>query len=152
MIRFFDASALVKRYVREKGSETVERLLAAGRPSMSRLSEAEIASALARRARLGDCSVRERDRMLVAMENDRASFLIVEVVPAVTARARGLLNAYALRASDAIQLASCLHLRARLDRDVPFVAYDERLAAVARGTGATVLGVADPPDRGIDGH
>ena len=86
------------------------------------------------------------------MERDLASFVIVEVIPAVTSRARGLLNAYALRASDAIQLASCLHLRARLDGDVPFVAYDERLAAVARGAGVTVLGAADASDRRVDGH
>lgn len=69
------------------------------------------------------------------------SFLVVEVVPVVTSRARALLNAYALRASDAIQLASCYDLQDRLGHDVPFVVFDERLAAVARATGAIVLGV-----------
>ena len=68
------------------------------------------------------------------------SFLVVELVPAVTSRARGLLNAYALRASDAIQLASCYHLQEKLGHEVPFVVYDERLAAAARESGATVLG------------
>ena len=58
-------------------------------------------------------------------------------------RARGtLLNAYSLRASDAIQLASCHLLRERLDHNVPFVAFDERLVVVARESGATVLGAA----------
>ncbi len=125
--------------MREPGSETVERLLAAGSAGISRLSEVEVTSAVARRARLGDCTVQERDRTLVALESDLASFIVVEVVPAVTSRARGLLNAYALRASDAIQLASCLHLRERLEQDVPFVVYDGQLAAVARGSGMTVL-------------
>ena len=68
------------------------------------------------------------------------SFLVVELVSAVTSRARGLLNAYALRASDAIQLASCYHLQEKLGCEVPFVVYDERLAVVARESGATVLG------------
>ena len=60
---------------------------------------------------------------------------------AVTSRSRALLNAYALHASDGIQLASCYHLQERLGRDVPFVVFDARLAVVARESGATVLGV-----------
>ena len=80
---------------------------------------------------------------LARLDRELQSFLIVEVVPGVTSRARALLNAYALRASDAIQLASCLHLQENLGQDVPFVVFDERLAAVARESGATVLGAAD---------
>ena len=104
------------------------------------MSEVEVASALARRARTGHCAVPERDAWLAKLERELESFLVVELVPAVTSRARGLLNAYALRASDAIQLASCYHLREKLGNEVPFVVYDERLAAVARESGASVLG------------
>ena len=100
----------------------------------------EVASALARRARTGHCAAPERDAWLAKLERELESFLVVELVPAVTSRARGLLNAYELRASDAIQLASCYHLRERLGDEVPFVVYDERLAAVARESGASVLG------------
>lgn len=46
-MRYCDASALVKRYVREKGSLKVRRLLSSGPVATSRLSEVEIASALA---------------------------------------------------------------------------------------------------------
>lgn len=81
--------------------------------------------------------------MLATLERDLASFMVVEVVPDVCARARTLLNAYALRASDAIQLASYLHLRERLNQDIPFVVYDERLAAVARAAGTVVLGASE---------
>ena len=52
-MRYFDASALVKRYVRETGSTTVRRLLTLDAPVTSRLSEVEVASALVRRAREG---------------------------------------------------------------------------------------------------
>ena len=112
-----------------------------GTAAVSRLSEVEVASALARRARAGDCDVRHRDVGLAALDRDFESCLVVEVVPAVTWRARALLNAYPLRASDAIQLASCCHLRDRLGHDVPLVVFDERLAAVARESGVTVLGI-----------
>ena len=79
---------------------------------------------------------------LATLERDLASFVVVELVPDIAARARTLLNAYSLRASDAIQLASCHVLRERLDHNVPFVAFDERLVVVARESGATVLGAA----------
>ena len=71
------------------------------------------------------------------------TLLVVEVVPAVTSRARFLLNACPLRASDAVQLASCYYLQDRLGHDVPFVVFDQRLAVVAQATGATVLGAGE---------
>ena len=110
--------------------------------AISRLSEVEVASALARRTRIGDATAGERDVALATLERDLASIVVVELVPDVASRARTLLNAYALRASDAIQLASCHHLRETLGHDVPFVVFDERLAAVARESGTTVLGTA----------
>ena len=127
--------------MREPRSDTVEGWLVSGAAAVSRLSQVEVASALARRARAGDCEFPDRDAGLAALDRDFPSFLVVEVVPAVTSRARALLNAYPLRASDAIQLASCYHLQDRLGHDVPFVVFDVRLAAVARESGATVLGV-----------
>ena len=126
--------------MREPGSDAVDRWLASGTGAVSRLSEVEVASALARRARAGDCDLHGRDAALAALHRDLEALLVVEVVPAVTSRARFLLNAYPLRASDAVQLASCHDLQDRLGQDVPFVVFDERLAAVARATGATVLG------------
>ena len=54
-MRYFDASALVKRYVRENGNTAVRRLLSSDTPVMSRLSEVEVASALMRLAR-GGCA------------------------------------------------------------------------------------------------
>jgi predicted nucleic acid-binding protein len=49
VIRYFDASALVKRYVREAGSVTVRRLLTAGTAASRRLSEVEVSSGIVRR-------------------------------------------------------------------------------------------------------
>ena len=80
---------------------------------------------------------------LATLDRDLKSFLVLEIVPAVTSRARALLNAYALRASDATQLASCHHLQEQLGQDVPFVVYDERLATVTSQSGLTVLGAGD---------
>jgi predicted nucleic acid-binding protein len=130
--RYFDASALVKRYVRENGSSMVRRLLASDLAAISRLSEVEIASGVARRAREGSLTVRHRDRILRSLQHDLEALAIVELVPDVTAEARALLLRHPLRASDAIQLASCLYLQRQLAEPVHFVAFDRRLLDAAR--------------------
>ena len=113
-MRYFDASALAKRYVREKGSAKVGRLLSSDVPATSRLSSVEIASALVRRSREGSISEAQRDRGLAAVDADLAAMLVVELTPAIVTRAQALLRRHLLRAGDAIQLASCLYLRDQL--------------------------------------
>jgi hypothetical protein len=51
--RYFDASALAKRYLDEAGSASVRRLSASGTVATSRLSEIEVTSAVERRIREG---------------------------------------------------------------------------------------------------
>ena len=131
-MHYFDASALVKRYVREKGSAKVQRLLGAEVAATSRLSAVEIASAVARRVREGNLSGEERDRILAAVDRDMTAVLVVEVTAAVLASAQLLLQRLPLRTGDAIQLASCLHLREHSEVDVTFVGFDDRLLAAAR--------------------
>jgi predicted nucleic acid-binding protein len=131
-MRYFDASALVKRYVREKGSQKVQRLLAADVPATSRLSAVEIASAVARRVREGVLSGEDRDRILAALDGDMTAMLVVEITAAVITSAQRLLQRYPLRAGDAIQLASCLHLQEHVEDDLTFVGFDDRLLAAAR--------------------
>jgi len=131
-MRYFDASALAKRYVQEKGSVKVRRLLSAGPAATSRYSAVEIASALARRVREGLVTDGDRQRALTANQEDLSAMLVVELTPDVVNRAQALLGRHLLRAGDAVQLASCLQLREELEDDVSLVAFDERLVAAAR--------------------
>ncbi len=137
MIHYLDASALVKRYVREPGSERVARWLVAGEPSTSRLSEIEVASALARRCGEGGFDAAERDRALSALDRHLGAMSVVEIAPAIAALARALLQQHPLRAADAIQLASCLHLREAVGGGILFAAFDERLKRAAEAEGLT---------------
>jgi predicted nucleic acid-binding protein len=121
----------VKRYVAESGSEAVRQLIEEGLCAASRLSEAEVASSLARRCREGEFPERERDRALAALREDFGSLLIVEVTGEVVARGVTLLVRHRLRAADALQLSSCLELRDRLRFPVRFIAYDGRLVEAA---------------------
>jgi predicted nucleic acid-binding protein len=139
-LRYFDASALAKRYVLEPESASVRRLLASETPATSRLSEVEIASALARRCRDGSVSVDERDQALAQLRDDIGSMNVVELSPDIAALAASLLLRHPLRASDAIQLASCLHVARQLETVPEFVVDDAGLGAAARNEGVRVVG------------
>ena len=145
MIRFFDASALAKRYVDEPQSEEARRFFAAGIPAASRLSEVELTSALVRRWRAGELSQAERDRALGMVREDFTALTVVELVPEVAALACRLLPRHALRAGDAVQLASCLYLERKLGRAVEFVGFDERLGEAAAQEGLAAPAAGSPP-------
>lgn len=130
----------MKRYVEEPGSGTVRRLLASGVAATSRLSEVEIASALARRCREGTLLRRERDRALAALRADIAAMWVVELTPEVAQASVALLVRHPLRAGDGVQLASCLYLKPQMADEVALLAYDTRLNEAARAEGVRLLG------------
>jgi hypothetical protein len=118
--------------VAEPGGRRVDSLLRGGLAAAARLSEAEVASALARRCREGAFPITDRDRAIAALRRDFMALFVVELSGAVVARAVELLVRHPLRAADALQLASCLELRERLKVPCVFVCSDERLLAAAR--------------------
>jgi predicted nucleic acid-binding protein len=124
--------------VRETGSTTVRKLLREP-AATSRLSEVEIASALARLAREGVISAAERERGLEALTDDFQSLWIVEITPDVISLARTLLVRHVMRAADAIQLASCLYIRREVSDTTPLVAFDDRLTDAAAEQNVPVI-------------
>lgn len=134
-MRFFDASALVKRYVREPESSHVGSLLDEGGAIVSRLCEAEVSSALARRHRDGSIVTADYVRAISALRSDLSTLNVVEVSASVVSKVHSLLRDHPLRAADALQLASCLEIGERIGEKPDFVCFDERLnrAAAAEG-------------------
>ncbi len=130
----------MKRYVDEPGSARVREILARSPVATSRLSEVEIASALARRCREGTLTRRDLDRALAALHTDIRSIAVVELVTEVTQAAIAVLARHPLRTGDSVQLASCLDLRRRTTEDVRLLAYDARLNDAARAEGLTLVG------------
>ena len=129
-MRYFDASALVRRYVRETGRVKVRRLLSSDVSATSRLSAVEITSALMRRSREGRLWMRSAIAPLPSSPGTWP--LCWSSTPDIVARAQALLKRHTLCACDAIQLASCLFLQEELGEETTLVAFDERLAAAAR--------------------
>lgn len=135
MIFFLDASAIVKRYLEEAGSERIRSLVRARREfALSRLSHVEVPAALARRAREGALTREVALRHADQFEVDAATVRIIELRPPVLKIAGDLVWAHALRAYDALQLAAALHLERSTQTSVTFVAADGVLcdAALAR--------------------
>ncbi len=130
---------MAKRYVEEPESDRVRGLLADDLVATSRITESEVASALARRCREGEFSVADRDRALSVLRRDQRSLFLVEVTRAVSRRSISLLQRHPLRAADALQLASCLEFQEQLRLSVRFVAYDHRLCETARAEGLEIV-------------
>jgi len=135
---YFDASALAKRYVQEPGSAKIARLLASDLAATSRLSAVEVTSALRRRVRERVLVVEDADRAVAALENDMRGMLVMELSSQVIRVAQDLLRQYPLRASDAIQLGSCLYLWREFGKEVVFAVTDDRLIVAARREGLTI--------------
>jgi uncharacterized protein len=128
---FVDASALVKRYGRERHSVKVRRFLTAAPIAISRLSEVEVPSALARLVRERRLPQQSRDRAITAFVTDIAVWHVVEITAEVTGLARTLLRRHDLRTGDAIQLASAVWLRQTVSLS-GVLAFDTRLVTAAR--------------------
>jgi uncharacterized protein len=135
LIHYYDASALVKRYVQEPGSERVASLLLEGIAATARYTHLEILSALARRLRQGDLAVADHRYIETNLRRDFEKLVAVELTAEVIREAERLLAGHALRAGDAVQLASCIVLQARTEVPVTFVAFDERCNHAARAEG-----------------
>jgi predicted nucleic acid-binding protein len=126
---------LAKRYVDEADSSVVRALLRDHPVATCRLSEVEVASALARRHREGTLSRVDLDRALSALRADVDAIALVELSVEVGRVALALLFRYPLRAGDSIQLASCLHLGRQTTEEIRILAYDRRLNDAARSEG-----------------
>ena len=109
---YFDTSGLMKRYVREVGSNRVDALLIQATPAISSIGRVEMASALARRVRERTMTVERRDEIYAQFLSDLSAAILVVPDEALLARASELPwispPDAPLRALDAIHLASAL--------------------------------------------
>jgi predicted nucleic acid-binding protein len=141
---YLETSALVKLYVREPGTE---RLLAlADRSHKSRLAilalaQVEFRSAVRSREKNGEIPSPIATQLLEAFERHiEGRFLTQMVTDFVLDTACMLVDRYALRAFDAVQLAGYMVLKTAAGVDVPvFVCSDQELLMAAQREGAPVL-------------
>jgi predicted nucleic acid-binding protein len=138
VIFFFDTSALIKRYLNEKGSVRVRQLLQTGGAIFYQtfLAPLEMTSVFYRQHRDGQISIEELSLLLrsYAVHSHR-EYLLIPYSESLTNLAAALISRHPLRALDAIQLASALKLRSTLPPNTPpliFLSADDRLVRTAR--------------------
>jgi predicted nucleic acid-binding protein len=128
---YLDASALVKRYVDEEGSDLVVSAMEDARAwSMCRIGYVETVRAV---ALAGGREVIER------VEADWLSFDVVEVDSALTENAARLALSAQLRSLDALHLAAALLLNME---GLTVATWDTRLHRAARDQGLATLPAA----------
>ena len=136
MILYLDASALVKRYVKEHGSQEVIALTAAaGAVATSLVSRAEVAAALTRAVRLGVLNEDGGRRVQRRFSREWPDLVRIPVNEALVSRAETLAWDHWLRGYDAIQLAAALTWQDSVGQDVVFATFDRQLWDAASRAG-----------------
>jgi predicted nucleic acid-binding protein len=136
MILYLDASALIKRYIAERGTELVGNAIAAAAATgTSVICRAEIAAALAKAVRMNVVAAEDASAALQVFRGEWPRLVRVQVTEALIDQADLLAWELGLRGYDAVHLASALLWRDAMGEDVTFAAFDRRLwvAAGQRG-------------------
>ncbi len=138
MILYLDASALVKRYVAEPGSEEVLRSIgAASAVGTAAVSRAEVAAALAKSARLGLLSREDAEAAHQTFRQEWPDFIRLPVTELLLEQAAGLAWNHGLRGYDSVQLAAAVSWQEALEASVAFATFDRHLWEAASHAGLT---------------
>lgn len=148
-VYFFDSSAIVKRYLGETGTDWVISITDPkqdDRIYVARITGVEVVSAITRRRRNGDISLAGTARAIAHFRNDFSDeYRVLEITPALVARAMSVAEARALRGYDAVQLAAALELNDRcLKLSIPTLTLVSADQALNEAASAEGLRVDDP--------
>ena len=146
MKRYFDSSAIVKRYLPETGTAWVISTVR-GTPRddlyLSQITGVEVVAAFARKRRNKEITHAVYTKAIRAFERHfRHRYSRLDVTLDVIKKAIKLAKTYPLRGHDAVQLASALILKDTLKKagitDIIFVSADNVLCNVALAENLTV--------------
>ncbi len=139
---YLDTSALVKRFLLERGSGRVRAITTPAEDvAIATIAYAEFYAALNRKRRDGDLSRTAYAQTAERFEAHWRSYTRVALHDDVLVLARTLTERHPLRGFDAIHLASALHLAQNLEEAIPFAAADIRLLQAAAAEGLRPINV-----------
>lgn len=139
---YLDTSALIKRYVVERGSPIVQKLVS-GRDAIatSMVAFAEVYSGLMRKRREGLLTPRAYAAARRQFEAEWNAYTLVSVGQELLDLASNLIEKHPLRGFDAIHLASGVRLQTDLEAEVTLAAADDRLLRAGKAEGLKTLHV-----------
>lgn len=136
MIAYLDASALVKRYLVERGSrETIALTAESEMIATSIATRAEVAAALAKAVRGGLVTEDRARRAQRSFTGDWPDLVRVPVTEALVERAETLAWDQGLRGYDAVQLASALAWQESVGTEIVLATFDQQLWEAAPKVG-----------------
>lgn len=139
MIFYADASVIVKRYLREAGSDQVRTLFAeASLAATALVSRAEVSAALAKSVRVGVLTRGDGESALRQFRAHWPDMFRLRVTEAVAARADELAWRHGLRGYDTIHLATALGWGVGLGEAAALATYDHQLWRAAQSEGFLV--------------
>ena len=141
-IIYFDTSALVKRYIEEKGTKTVANLLSSGELTItSILTYPEMKAAYEKKLRLKEIPKELYKEAVENFEKDWGVpvFSVIGLTSEVAYLAGSLIERNILRALDAVHLASALTAKQHFGIQVLFISADDQLNKAAASKGLEVM-------------
>jgi predicted nucleic acid-binding protein len=144
---YLDTSALIKRFVNEKGSLLVRSLVQREPAALAtaKIAYAEIFAGLTRKLREGNLAKAQYALACRQFDRDWHAYIRVELGDDLLFLARDLIQRHPLRGFDAVHLASALTLKTALGEDITFAAADGRLLKAAKAENLEPLNVEIAP-------
>ena len=140
---FLEATAFVKLFVREAGTDALIGMMEAAEDNHKLISAStplEIYAVLRRRERAGDIAQEDATSALSVLRLESARMVQQPLNPAVLEAARQLLDRTSLRWPDALQLGAALAARDMFQgTEITFVSSSATLLAAAASEGFKVL-------------
>jgi len=132
---YFDTSALVKRYIPEKGMEWVRTCTGTEKVIFAEIGIVEVAAALSKRTRMGDLDKAIYEDLLETFLQDvDEKYQLLTAARDTFNLAIDLTKRHPLRAYDAVQLATALQMAQALEVEelsLTFVSADDQLCTAA---------------------
>ncbi len=144
-VYYLETSALLKRYRAEKGTELLDELFNHKTESevftTSYFTVLEVTSVATRLLRAGNINRRAHQQLLGDFALDMRQLIMSQPVSqGALNQAVNLITGYALRAPDALQLATAIVLRSSVpNQPFYFLCTDARLKAASEASGVPVL-------------
>ena len=134
---YFDTSALIKRYIVEKGSDKVDSLMDnAERIIVSVITEIETCLTFKRLVTEKAISENDYQTALSEFEYDYEYYIPVNFDKNISEQAKLIIQRYQLKTLDSIQLGTALLLKDEIDY---FVVSDDKLIRSGQGEGLKII-------------
>ena len=140
MILYLDSSALVKRYIAERGSHDVGQWIQEAEAiGVSILARVEVTAAITRATRMNVLSAGESQRAIDVFRSEWENIQRLPVGEQTVIRADYLACAHGLRGYDAVHMACALLWQEILGLPITFATYDSQLWQAANVAGLKAL-------------